>query len=516
MLIFARILYLFSVALALGCIIGFALLTGRRTTPIIDAPEFIPWTVIGLIFSVGLAFVAQVLGNDLAPHLPGGRKRAAVPSRSADRAKTARPFAGDRADAQMVYDYITGQGNVTKEENGRAYRRWNMAQEAAMTPQQRARRDAIANLKVDAAPCRLQVLVPPVPSDSWVGGNPSLPPDMPWPDVDGKPARFYAQIAAHHLPPDIWGWQGPRSGWLLFFGGDEEFGDGLILQTTELGQERERPYGQVFRYYRFGRYDDQALQMMGDQGLQPPRWPVKVVPSDMETRRAEIAERLPGQGFDLSNEAWLPFDWPTLGIFVSELIGQIHWDLRIYRKVTAPDKVAVEGSRIAALDAVLPSLETLAELIRRRAETTPFTLAERDRILQPILDLQHDAPIYDNGVLKGMGKVRVTGTLRNSEYAALHDLRARHVYARDPDALHPPVRALYEPQWQAIAAEEVITMGGSAAKFERDDAVMLELVPSRLFGWTFGDLSNFAILLGKGDLLDGALDKAQTVNNHGL
>ena len=506
MIYFARTLHVTATAIGIGCIFLLMAVWGRRGAALIDAPELAPWAISGIIFSLGIGCVAHVLGNDLGPQ---ARKRPSIP------VKAHQPSA-DPADVAKILDHFSGEKELSEQELGQAYRRVDTAMDRAMTPQERARRDEVRNLDVANAPVRLQVMVPPQPSDSWVGGNPSLPSDMPWPEVGGKPATFYAQIAAHHLPPDIWGWQGPRTGWLLMFSGDDEFGDALVLHTTELGEERPRPYGQVFRYYRHGRYDEQAQQMMGDQGLQPPRWPVKVVPSNLEPSRAKIAEGRPGRGFDLRNDAWLPFDWATLGIFVAELIAQTQWDMNIYRKASAPEKQAAEAVRLAALDRILPSLEKLSELIRRRAETTAFTMAERDRILRPILDLQHDAPIYDNGVLKGMAKVRTTDTLINSEYPALHDLRARHVYARDPDALHPPVRTLYEPQWQAVAENEVISMGGSAEKFESDDAVMLELAPSRLFGWTFGDLSNFVILLGKGDLMDGTFEKAQTMNNHGL
>ncbi len=508
MIYLARLIYLTAAALGLGCIFALMALFGRRGTPLIDAPEFIPWAICGLVFAFGLALMAQVMGNDLAPHLPGAKGKAPRAARPAGKQ------AGNSADAQAILAHYAGEAELSPLELDRTRRRMYTAQEAALTPEERARRDSIAQLQVDTAPVRLQVMVPPQPSDSWVGGNPSMPPDLPWPEVDGKPATFFAQIAAHQLPPDMWGWQGPRSGWLLFFGGDQGYGGGLVLHTTSLGEERPRPYGQVFRYFRYGRYDEQAVQMMGDAGLQPPRWPVKVVPAgDQSARPAKVGA---GQAFDPDHAGWQPFDWPTLGIFVEELIAEAKKIMDMSKSAKAPDRAAAEAARFVSLSAMLPSLEQLAELIRQRAETAPFSLAERDRILAPILALEYDTPLYDNGKMIGMGKKHLVERIKNSEYPALHDMRARHVYCSDPAALLAEVRALLEPQWQAIAADEVITMGGSAAKFERDDAVMLELVPSRLFSWTFGDYSNFAIVLPKGHLLDGAFDKAEAIDNHGI
>ncbi len=508
MIYFARTLYVTAAALGVGCIFLFVALIGRRGRPLIDAPEYIPWTIAGFVFCFGIVLLAQVMGNDLAPHLPGRKRPAPAPKPT--------PVM-DPADAQKIYDHFQGDNPLSPQDLHATFDRFSAAREAAMTPAERARRDEIVQLQVDTAPVRLQVMVPPQPSDSWIGGNPSMPPDMPWPEVDGKPATFFAQIAAHHLPADIWGWQGPRSGWLLFFGGDQGYGGGTILHTTSLGQERRRPYGQVFRYYRYGRYDAQAQQMMGDQGLQPPKWPVSVVPADGGARPANQPEVHPNHGFDLTQEAWKPFDWPTLSIFLAELIGQTRWHMNLRQKRFSNALPPHEEARLTSLDALMPPLETLSELIRKRSEEAEFTTAERDRILNPILALEYDKPDYTDGKFHKMTRGRIAAFVANSEYPALHDLRARHIYAADPAALSVPVRDMLEPKWQAIAASEVTTMGGSGAKFERDgDAVMLELVPSRLFGWTFGDYSNFAIVLDKGALLDGKLDQAETVDNHGI
>lgn len=506
MIFVARILHLIGAALAISCMFALVLLFGRRgNNPVIDAPEFIPVAFAFFIFGVGLVTVSATLGSDLPPF---DKKRARKP------AVTAGKSGVNPDDARMILDHMSGKARLSAEELGAAFGRTARDMEAAMTPQERARRDQIAKLKVDTAPVRLKVMVPPGPSDSWVGGNPSMPDGVAWPNVDGKPAVFYAQIAASQLPPGIWGGYGPRSGWLLIFGPPEHsHGGAVVMHTISLGRERKRPVGQVFRNYRFGDYDKHALLTMGDKGLQPPKWPVEIVPTDLRAQPAEIPESSLDRSFDLDEAGWQPFDWPSLQALMAETIAQTHYMINLSTEFgDDPFQLAQKES----LEALLPPLEQLAELLRSRANKVAFTDMESERILQALRGMTYQLSVRQGGV-RALKPQKLAARLSQSDYPALHDTRAKHVYTEDPNALPLYVRKLLELKWKAVAEAEVITMGGSAQNFEQTGAaVFLELTPSRLFSWTFGDYSNFAVMLQSGDLVDDRWDKAYGMDNHGI
>ncbi len=59
------------------------------------------------------------------------------------------------------------------------------------------------------------------PGSTRLGGDPDLPPDTVWPEVKGRPLRFFAQLRLEELPlPEDWPM--PRSGLLSVFEGDDE------------------------------------------------------------------------------------------------------------------------------------------------------------------------------------------------------------------------------------------------------------------------------------------------------
>ena len=55
------------------------------------------------------------------------------------------------------------------------------------------------------------------PAASYAGGDPYLPDDVPWPEVNGVPMGFVMQLDCSELPEDLWGGIGPRSGYLSIF-----------------------------------------------------------------------------------------------------------------------------------------------------------------------------------------------------------------------------------------------------------------------------------------------------------
>ncbi len=90
---------------------------------------------------------------------------------------------------------------------------------------------------------------------SWFGGRPMMPDNVPWPKSISLehpqrgeiPLHFLAQISCAELPEELWGGLGPREGWLLFFI-DPNTGDldgrtegCRVIHTRTLGSERQAP-----------------------------------------------------------------------------------------------------------------------------------------------------------------------------------------------------------------------------------------------------------------------------------
>lgn len=72
----------------------------------------------------------------------------------------------------------------------------------------------------------------------WLGGNPFLPSDVSWPELDGQNCRFISQFDCSKFPPNLWGGLGPRDGWLSVFGGyKDDYMEFVILHNTEKGNE---------------------------------------------------------------------------------------------------------------------------------------------------------------------------------------------------------------------------------------------------------------------------------------
>ncbi len=73
-----------------------------------------------------------------------------------------------------------------------------------------------------------------------IGGAPDLPPDVDYPNTDGKLWHFYAQLDLAELAP-LQSWL-PRSGRLYFFGEGQEHGDGVRVLHSSAAPDTLRTY----------------------------------------------------------------------------------------------------------------------------------------------------------------------------------------------------------------------------------------------------------------------------------
>jgi hypothetical protein len=105
----------------------------------------------------------------------------------------------------------------------------------------------------------------------WVGGVPHLPEETPWPQINGRPACFLAQVALDHLPGTIWRGIGPRTGWLVFFGDGQTDYDSIVLHVTGDVRPRPQPTGAVHHWDEPSAMEALKL-VIGAAAEVPPRW----------------------------------------------------------------------------------------------------------------------------------------------------------------------------------------------------------------------------------------------------
>jgi hypothetical protein len=165
-----------------------------------------------------------------------------------------------------------------------------------------------ARLKISAAPDAKQKL------KSWFGGSPSLPKGTDWPQLDGKPMYFVAQIHCGDLPREMWFGTGPRTGWLVFFLSAKWPFKVSVLHTEQPGYVVQGPPQCEAEWFRKFRLDTVVSRT--------PRWPVEILqhrsgmPELMSScRLGEDKSLMPDPKkdvpLDLRQPVLQPFDWAS-------------------------------------------------------------------------------------------------------------------------------------------------------------------------------------------------------------
>lgn len=355
---------------------------------------------------------------------------------------------------------------------------------------------------------------------SWLGGSPMLPADVAWPEIDGKPAYFLAQICCADLPADLWGGLGPRQGWLTFFIHPENCEMRLLL-ATEQGEPRQSAAMEANSWFapahglRHGKLEAKAVHAF-------PQWPIDIVavtlggPDPRQEGRADILHEQYRQGYDLASPAQQPFDWPSTCLMVDmglqairertkdgdsvaasaraqNLISQHQLNLEKAIKDGTPEDRIVElrltlaeisegaelsRQNIATAQDATPRLARLAEHTRSLASTTPFS----PEIIAPIIAemhavgwvFKHVPPFYRDGqklspqvrAKEGVHLVNHPMTTHDPlssfwvhEFEAIRFDWAKHAYCKAQESLPPVIRSHYERTWKDVAAHEMAGMG---------------------------------------------------------
>lgn len=395
-------------------------------------------------------------------------------------------------------------------------------------------------LRHHASPVKL---VPRLPGEaaggrSWIGGEPMLPEGMVWPETNGAPMLFLAQLALDELPSDIWGGLGPREGWLVFFMPtasriDE---DTRVLHVAD--PVAELPWPEVTNTFYFGRRVRKARETLIALGLpapsHPPRFPVAVQRDD---EPAQIKPPYSSEGsprdavqrdYDPRSPEFRPFDSPTARVLVAELLtGQREGLENVDRKGKAFADAAINAGELAKVQsylaraaeereariAAVASLERLAADLAAQPDAS-FAPEDADAFLAKLESIEfqrrerNDADefvmvtrsVLDEKMLRDKSlapfEILVQATLRNDP-------------ARVPDA----VRTRFEALWRYDQSREYAVSGGSVHDGfpyarARDPVFLLELPSSNLVGWVFGDVSRLGVFIDPRDLAAGRWRKA--------
>jgi len=358
---------------------------------------------------------------------------------------------------------------------------------------------------------------------SWLGGRPRMPATMPWPEIEGTPCDFFAQIALADLPAELWHGLGPREGWLALFLHPTS-PRGHLLQIPELGPARDAPNPLTEKdgcYYPYNwRWNDALQQRYLLRAL--PQWPVDVVvipageTAAEEGKKNDPSSALYSSGFDLADPAYHPFDWPGMLALADSALAAL--ETRYGKEIASPNMLeqqlaglearlaagappAEAGTRpkpytaediaemqhraaglrelIPAADesgrlgrAALSAVRQIATEVHEQAGQLPFTPQLAAALLTRLkaIHWMHISRLRDPQDRPGAELIEtrvlpITVHRRDAplfawDYHVLHFDMARHAYCRDIAVVPAPTRARYEPLWRDLGTKSAPQLGG--------------------------------------------------------
>lgn len=387
---------------------------------------------------------------------------------------------------------------------------------------------------VEAVTLRLVPQIPPrdaISTNSWLGGRPRLPSGMDWPQIDGEPADFLAQIDCASLPPALWDGLGPRDGALAFF----IHRRGYHMQVMHLRDTDTAVSPPLALDDPDGWFGPHGGLRFGD--LAPftvrafPEWPVDLVavrPGDADPRIAadpnEPGTTLYDRSYDIADPAFHPFDWGSMTAMAALL------EMRLDRLTTeavpppgASAEAIVELEQRAAINREARTrADEIIAIIHDSAAKEAFSAGDATAVMAALHAIHWAKAVHRIDPETG-AETHATVTLpltthRSDANLWVHDYqtilfdRAKHAWCANPDSLSGPMRAFYEPYWRDLAAREMAAIGHEPFRYVHDfdedrDAVLLELPTSGLMSRMFGDCDNLVVTIDKADLAVGDFSK---------
>ena len=380
-------------------------------------------------------------------------------------------------------------------------------------------------------------LVPQIPprdaifTTSWLGGRPRLPGGMEWPQIEGEPADFLAQIDCAGLPRDLWDGLGPRDGSLAFFIHRRSYAvRAFHLRDTDTSvappQTLDDPDGW------FGPRDGLGNGELASFAVRAfPEWPVDLVavhPGDPDPR-SEADPKEPGhalynRGYDIADPAFHPFDWGSMTAMVALLemrIDRLTRETPPLEGASAEDDTATE-QRAAINREARARAEEIIAIVHDSAATMPFSASDATAVMSALHAIRWGKAIRTADSEMGAAQIetiilpltthRPDANLWVHDYQTILFDRAKHAWCANPDSLSAPARAFFEPLWRELGAREMAAMGHVPFRHVPDydeelDAVLLELPTSGLMSRVFGDSDNLVLTINKADLAVGDFTK---------
>ena len=366
-------------------------------------------------------------------------------------------------------------------------------------------------------PCA--VLTPIVPirfdaADSWFGGKPRLPKDMPWPEQKGIKLHFACQLNLSRLPAGLWSGAGPRDGWLAVFY-HPELNRAEVRHVKGEAEERDGPGQMAAEWARTYAYYAAKTDFL-------PRWPVAIrearqaYPTDpVNIKYAVYAGE--DEKPDLANPAIHPFDTKTLGVLLDGLeeffIRQVKDMCRFpaMKKLRDDDLEWMREAKASAFQS-LEAFYKVEGMLRSRSRFDPemvaaqlpkigalptyeFTYLRDDDEGYCCLEHRRSSLCESPAISKSL-------PLWWSGYTSRLYWQSVHAYTKDPAGLPPALRERMERIWRHETQGFHGAMGHAPAGHiytphgpETGTEVLLELPTSRMQGWIWGDAYSTVLLI---------------------
>ena len=378
--------------------------------------------------------------------------------------------------------------------------------------------------RTDAGPYAILTPAVPLPAKDavgWFGGTARLPKELAWPEIEGTPLCFVAQIDLAQVPQNIWSGAGPRHGQLAFFIHPTAT-KAKVLHVDGALQKRSGPSPVSSHWFR-KHYDKRP-----PVSAYFPEWPVRLtgnvgeLPEPAGWRKGcapSFPDPFEKETLNLADRAHHPFDEATLEALLKQCDGALNSRLGAIEKLLETKKLKEDvGTALRTLHAeVVSSYKRFSEI--KRSLGPCCKAFDKERIV-PYMNALGDLPLghttYRRDDEEGYAEIEVSwGKL--SSYAAgylrILERHAKYTYLEAQKKLTAEARARFETIWAFDAVHErggmshppkgfVYTPPGPLSPNE----VLLELPTSDLIGWIWGDMYSVVLTVARDDLANGKLD----------